>query len=198
MKISFISKGETLPATLYANSSYFGVVLCPPHPLYGGKRNDTRIVRIAKGLASHSISALCFDYGSYGKGVKEIQNTLDAVSLMHKRVKFVGLLGYSFGAVVASNVAEHAEIEGFVAMSILKQVNGLKAKLDSDSPKLFVHGKRDTVAPYADFKRLYSEAKGRKKKLVLDTDHFYMDNYPVTIESASEVIRKFFEKVLIK
>jgi len=198
MLISFISKGETLPATLYASSSVCGVVLCPPHPLYGGSRNDTRIVRIAKELTLHDISALCFDFGSYGKGVNEVQNTLDAVSFMRERVKFVGLLGYSFGAVVASNAAAHAEIQGFVAMSILRKVNGLTASLEFDSAKLFIHGKRDTVAPYADFERLYREVKGRKEKLVLDTDHFYLDNYPTTIDSASEVIRKFFEKVLIK
>ena len=82
MQITFPSKGETLPATLYANSSK-GVILCPPHPLYGGTRNDTRIVRIARELASRGISALCIDYGSYSKGVEEVQNVLDAVSCMH-------------------------------------------------------------------------------------------------------------------
>jgi len=198
MQISFMSKGEILPATLYASSSACGVVLCPPHPLYGGSRNDTRIVRIAKELTLRGISSLCFDYGSYGKGVKEVQNTLDAVSFMRERVKSVGLLGYSFGAVVASKAAADADIKGFVAMSILRKVNGLKASLEFDSAKLFVHGKRDTVAPYEDFERLYREAKGRKEKLVLDTDHFYLDNYPTTIDSASETIRKFFEKMLVK
>ena len=71
-EVSFKSNGETLPATFYDNSSV-GVVLCPPHPLYGGSRNDARIVGIARELASRNISALCIDYGSYGKGVKELK-----------------------------------------------------------------------------------------------------------------------------
>ena len=121
---SFKSKGEILPATFYDNSSV-GVVLCPPHPLYGGSKNDTRIVRVARELASHNISALCIDYGSYGKGVKEVENILDAASWMRKRVRSLGLLGYSFGAVVASNAAARTEVKGFVAMSILRRVNGL-------------------------------------------------------------------------
>ena len=144
MQISFKSKDETLLATLYAGSSV-GVVLCPPHPLYGGSRDDTRIVRVARELASHDVSALCIDYGEYGKGVKEVQNVLDAISFMRERVDSLGLLGYSFGAVVASNVAVQAEINGFVAMSILKKLNSLRANLDFDCPKLFVHGKRDKV-----------------------------------------------------
>jgi len=196
-EVSFKSKGETLPATFYDNSSV-GVVLCPPHPLYGGNRNDTRIVRIARELASHDISALCIDYGSYGKGVKEVENVLDAASWMRKRARSLGLLGYSFGAVVASNAAARTEVKGFVAVSILRKVNGLEANLNFDCPKLFVHGKRDDVASYREFEDLYAKAKGRKEKLVLDTDHFYVENYPATINSASKRIREFFEKVFFK
>lgn len=196
-EVSFKSKGETLLATLYGNSSV-GVVLCPPHPLYGGSRNDVRIVRVARELALHNISALCMDYGSYGKGVGEVQNALDAISYMRKRAHSLGLLGYSFGAVVASNAAVRAEIKGFVAMSILRKVNGLKANMDFDYPKLFVHGRRDYVAPYSEFESLYAEAGGRKQKLVLDTDHFYMEDYPAIIDLASKSIRRFFEEVFFE
>lgn len=195
MQLTFTSKGETLPATLYSDSSK-GVVLCPPHPLYGGTRNDTRIVRVARELASHDISALCIDYGRYGQGLKEVQNVLDAISFMRKRVDALGLLGYSFGAVVASNVAAQTEIEGFVAMSILKKTNGLTANLEFKSPKLFLHGKLDKVAPYSDFEQLYKEAVERKRKLVLETDHFYLESYPTIIDLASKNICKFFLEIL--
>ena len=196
-EISFKSKGETLSATFYDNSSV-GVVLCPPHPLYGGNRNDTRIVRVAKELASHNISALCIDYGSYGKGVKEVENVLDAVSWMRKKARSLGILGYSFGAVVASNAAARTEVKGFVAMSILRNVNGLETNLDFDCPKLFVHGKHDEVALYPEFEYLYAKAGERKEKLVLDTDHFYMENYPATIDLVSKRIREFFEEAFFK
>ncbi len=194
MQVSFRSNNEMLLATLYDSSSV-GVILCPPHPLYGGSRNDTRIVRVAKELASHNISALCVDYGSYGKGIKEVQNVIDAMSFMRKRVRSLGLLGYSFGAVVASNAAAKSEIDGFVAISILGKVNGLEAKLDFGCPKLFVHGVRDNVAPYSEFERLYEEARGMKKKLVLDSDHFYMDDHPATMNSVVLKIRGFFEEL---
>jgi len=146
-----------------------------------------------------SFSVLCIDYGSYGKGVKEVENVLDAVAWMQKRARSsLGLLGYSFGAVVASNVATQTEVNGFVAMSILRKVNGLEANLDFGCPKLFIHGKRDDVGPYSEFEYLYSKAKGRKEKLVLVTDHFYMENYPITINSASKRVRQFFEEVFFK
>jgi len=196
-EVNFESKGKTLPATLYGNSSV-GVVLCPPHPLFGGSRRDIRIVRVARELASHNISALCMDYGSYGKGVKEVENVLDAISWMWKKVNSLGLLGYSFGAVVASNAAARTEIEGFVVMSILRKVDDLEVNLDFDCPKLFVHGKHDDVALYSELKLIHAKTKGRKEKFVLNTGHFYMENFPATIDSASERIRQFFEEVLLK
>ena len=198
MQISFKSGGEILLGTLHGDWSEVVVVLCPPHPLYGGSRNDTRIVRVAKELASNNISALCIDYGSYGEGFKEVLNVLDSIRFMRKRAGTLGLLGYSFGAVVASNAAVQADINGFVAMSILRKVNELKTNLDFGCPKLFVHGRHDNVAPYSEFEHLYIEAKEPKKKLVLDTDHFYMDEYPALINLASENICSFFEEAFSK
>jgi alpha/beta superfamily hydrolase len=72
----------------------------------------------------------------------------------------------------------------------------LTAKLDFECPKLFVHGRRDNLASYHDFERLFAEAKGTKQKLILDTDHFYMDNYPTVIKKAAETIRSFFQESL--
>jgi alpha/beta superfamily hydrolase len=139
------------------------------------------------------------DYGSYGRGMREVQHVLDAVAFMQRKgISSLGLLGYSFGAVVASNAAATAAVEGFVAMSILRHVNDLTAKLDSECPKLFVHGRHDNLASYSDFERLYAETKGVKHKLVLNTDHFYMDNYPSVINAAAETIRRFFQESLKK
>ena len=190
-EVDFESRGEALSATLYNDTSE-AVILCPPHPLHGGNRKDPRLVRVARDLSSNGISAFCIDYGSFGGGVREVQNVLDAVSFMQKRVSHLGLLGYSFGSVVASNAAAQARIGGFVALSILKKVNSLETRLDFDCPKLFVHGRLDNVAPYSLFEQLYAEAREPKEKLVLDAGHFYMEDYPNTINAVSRRIREFF------
>jgi uncharacterized protein len=202
MEVTFESCNETLKATLYGEFSAApsaGVVLCPPHPLHGGNRHDTRLVTVARELSKHDLLALCMDYGSYGGGIREVQYVVDASAFMRaKGISPLGLLGYSFGAVVASNAVVAAKADGFVAMSILRRINDLTAKLDSECPKLFVHGRRDNLASYPDFERLYTEAKGAKQKLILDTDHFYMDKYPTVIRTTAEAIRKFFQESLKK
>jgi alpha/beta superfamily hydrolase len=117
---------------------------------------------------------------------------------MSKITSHLGLLGYSFGAVVASNAAVQTKMSSFVAMSILRKINSLETRLDFDCPKLFVHGRLDDVAPYIEFEQLYAEAKEPKEKLILDVGHFYSEDYPNTMNSVSKRIREFFEAVFSK
>ncbi len=96
MEVTFESGSETLHATLYGDlptTSSAGVVLCPPHPLHGGNRHDTRIVTVARELSKHGLLALCMDYGSYGGGFHEIQHVLHAVAFMN-----AALIGLSFAS----------------------------------------------------------------------------------------------------
>lgn len=38
----------------------------------------------------------------------------------------------------------------------------------------------------------------RKEKFVLNTDHFYVENYPEVIDSVAKKISKFFEEVFFR
>jgi len=189
---------EALNGTLYGNAKAdLGVVLCPPHPLYGGNRHDIRLSLISEDLAMKGISALCFDYGSYSSGIGEVKDALSALSFLRKRVKSVGIIGYSFGALVASNVASKDDVVGFVFLSTLRRLDRLEVKVDFDAPKLFVHGIYDDIAPYSDFKELYARAREMKEKMTIDTDHFYLDN-PRVLDVISRRILAFFGKFLIR
>ena len=184
---------KTLRGTLY-DVSDVGVVLCPPHPMMGGSRYDDRLVLLSKKLASQGISAFCFDYGDYGKGITEIGDVLSVISYLKETKKNIGVLGYSFGAVVSSNAVSKAskDVDGFVTMSILKRVDKVKADLSSNCPKLMINGKKDPIVSYKEFEGLYAEAKGEKESLILDTDHFYGG----VMDIVTEKVYEFFNKVL--
>jgi len=194
-EVAFISRGEEIYGTLYGNSNV-GVVLCPPHPLYGGSRNDMRLTKVTEKLVINGISAFCIDYGSYGRGVKEVQDASAAVNYLRKNCKSVGLFGYSFGAVIASvATAMLPDLKGLAVMAILKEVDDVKVDVSSNCPKLFVHGKYDDVAPYSDFEMVYSQASGRKKCLIVETGHFYMETQ--ILEMVSKRIYEFFAELLM-
>jgi len=194
--VSFDGARGKLYGTLYGDKNFeVGVVLCPPHPLYGGSRNDFRLVKVAEKLAENGIHALCIDYESYSGGLEEVKDVLDVISYLKNTVKSLGLFGYSFGAVVASNVATQTKVDSVVFMSILEKVDGLEVCLNIECPKLFIHGEFDEIASYKTFKRLYSQAKEPKDCLILETDHFYMREE--TMEKVLDSLCKFFKKHLL-
>jgi len=173
------------------------VVLCPPHPLFGGCRHDIRLVLIVERLADAGISSLRLDYSKYSGGVSEVEDVLSVISFAVGEFEAVGVLGYSFGAVVSSNAVARAlenglDIKAFVAMSILRRVNGLEAILGFRVPKLFIHGRLDFVAPLSEFEQLFEAASEPKEKFVLDTDHFYGS----VINDAAERVYEFFSRYL--
>ncbi|RLI32981.1 hypothetical protein DRO51_00525 [Candidatus Bathyarchaeota archaeon] len=186
------SRGK-IYCTIYNNGGFnAGVVLCPPHPLYGGSRSDMRLTVFAKDLAENGITALCIDYfEEYGSGVGEVQDVIDSALYMLKYVKNLGLLGYSFGAVVASVASVKLNnVKGLILVSPVERVNSLRIDLSSSCPKLFIHGKYDQFTSLEKLKMLYNNAKGEKDCILFDTDHFYMD-YSILKEVSSRICHFF-------
>ena len=194
--LSFKSGGREVAATLYGGFLSAGVVLCPPHPLYGGCRHDVRLVSIARGLASRRISALCIDYSRYTGGREEVEDALAALSYLASRVRALGLLGYSYGAVVASRAAAASpvEVRGLVLLSPVRRVDGMELDLGSRCPKLLVYGRRDEYVSEGELEEALSRAEGEVERLALDTDHFYTGSG--VVELVSRRVTEFFSRRL--
>ena len=135
------------------------------------------------------------DYYRYTGGSGEVEDILSVISYLRnlKRIHNIGILGYSYGAIIGSIVAAKVIPKGFVAMSILKSTNGVEINLDSNCPKLMIHGKNDEIAPYSEFEKIYSQMNGKKDCLTLDTDHFYSGNVMSTV---ADSVLNFFSQIL--
>ena len=178
-------------ATLYGKFTR-GILLCPPHPIYGGSRHDLRLVMTANTLVTSNISALCIDYSAYTGGTGEIEDTLFAFEYISRAMTSLGLLGYSYGALVASNVAAQLQhLKGLVLISPPREVNGLKINLNSTCKKLIIYGLRDNFVT-EDIDEIYGLFKGEKQRLGFDTDHFYI-GYERNLAHA---VMEFFHEVL--
>lgn len=90
------------------NEAVAGVVICHPHPLYGGNMNNNVVHAIEKSLVRRGIACLCFNFRGVGQseGVHdgargEVDDALAAAVFMADRGEIdsarVGLAGYSFG-----------------------------------------------------------------------------------------------------
>ncbi len=92
------------------------VVVCHPHPLYGGTMSSNVVFGICQALAERAIAALRFNFrgvgksgGEFGEGVGEqedVKAALDfAIATDGIDTERIGLAGYSFGGMVALPVA---------------------------------------------------------------------------------------------
>jgi uncharacterized protein len=92
------------------------VLLCHPHPLYGGTMHSAVVVALGKVLAEsgEGVATLRFNYrgvgkseGSYGEGVGETKDARAALGFMRSRFPKATLTvcGYSFGTWVGLRAA---------------------------------------------------------------------------------------------
>lgn len=163
-------------------------LLCPPHPMMGGNRFDVRLERISEKLSTIGVSSLRFDYVDYRRGLGEIDDAKRCIEFLRERHTRIAILGYSFGSVVASNVAYLCEVAVYI--SPLPSIDSITF-LDVKKPKLFVIARKDQFIPIAKSFELYSKASKPKDFIVLDTDHFYSGKFDILAERVCDFISKF-------
>lgn len=164
------------------------VLMCPPHPLMGGNRFDVRLERISSELLKINVSTLRFDYAEpFRGGLGEIEDAKKCLSYLKDRHNKVAIVGYSFGSVVASNIAEYCEAA--VYLSPLPRINSIKFS-DAEVPKLFIIATRDQIVSVEESMKLFSEASQPKDILKLDTDHFYFGKFDVVAKAVADFIEK--------
>ena len=110
------SDGAVLEARLaVAPSPVAGLVVCHPHPLYGGDMDNPVVVRIAEVCADRGFATLRFNFrgvggstGRHGGGKDEELDVEAALACLRDVLggtRPLGLAGYSFGATVAARAA---------------------------------------------------------------------------------------------
>jgi alpha/beta superfamily hydrolase len=114
--------GQTLAADLAdpAGDPRGGVVVCHPHPLYGGDRFHPVVDALFRALPAAGFRTLRFDFrAAHGGGVAErldVVAALDALSGPESAGLPLYVAGYSFGALVALGT-DDARIAGIVAIA---------------------------------------------------------------------------------
>lgn len=97
------------------------VVLCHPHPQYGGNRFNTVVTALFDALPVAGYAALRFDFRrEFGGGLDERLDVVAALDHLDTLDQLAGLrrfvVGYSFGAAVALNTSD-ARISGLAAVA---------------------------------------------------------------------------------
>jgi alpha/beta superfamily hydrolase len=137
-----------------------GVVVCHPHPAFGGRMDTPLVLALEEALARRGLSTLRFNFRGLGRsggrasgGLWEHEDVRAAVEWLRRRgAPSVALAGYSFGALMAARaVAEGAPVRAYAAVGFPTTIIGENADRIADVaraiatgiPWLFLQGDRD-------------------------------------------------------
>ena len=166
---------------------YPGVVICHPHPLFGGNMDNNVVLAVAFELVERGFAVLRFNFrgvgnseGEHTKGEKEYEEALGALDFMRAWEQVdgdrLGILGYSFGTGVilgSSSLQKRPKVFAFVSPSI-ERLKSTPLQKDK-RPKFIITGNRDKLAGAEGLQDVLDSFVQPPEFHVIDgADHFWM------------------------
>jgi alpha/beta superfamily hydrolase len=197
-----IGSDYDLEGILREKSTMRGVVVCHPHPLYGGDMYNNIVEAIEEGFSDKGLSTLRFNFrgvggsgGSYDEKGGEVRDVLSALSFLRDSLApnaSIMLAGYSFGAWVcalAGAQVKESKIEGLFLVAYPFSFS-TGEELKTFNGKIYlVGGILDQMAPVDDLLRLYKDLPMVEKYLkIVSTDHFFAGGEREIIEFIQESV----------
>lgn len=162
------------------------VIVCHPHPLYGGSMDNNVVYSLSETLTQASLASLKFNFrgvggsqGEFGQGIGEQEDVKAAISFIStvKEVdsKRIGLAGYSAGAGFALPVGlNDVRIKALAAVSPPLSMFDFDFLKGCPKPKLLISGSRDNFTPADQFLEFCQNLPAPKEyESIEGADHFW-------------------------
>ncbi len=181
------------------------VIVCHPHPLYGGSMDNNVVYSLSETLTQASLASFKFNFrgvggsqGEFGQGIGEREDVEAAISFIStvKEVdsKRIGLAGYSAGAGFALPVGFNDDrIRALAAVSPPLPMFDFDFLKSCPKPKLLILGSRDDLIPTDQFLEFCQNLPEPKEcESIEGADHFWW-GYESRLAAK---VAAFFTKVL--
>ena len=178
-----------------------GVILCHPHPQYGGNMYNPVINTAVEAASQEGFATLRFNFrgvgesgGSYGEGIGEMEDVGTAIDYLSSRLSDPNLplilLGYSFGAWTGLPVAvKDGRIKGMVAIAPPLELFDFNFLKGCKKIKLFIAGSRDLWCPTSVLEEWYQKLEEPKSLAIIEgADHFYIFHTHLLTEPLREFL----------
>lgn len=161
-----------------------GVVVCHPHPLYGGEMRNSVVSALTAAFQRVGLSTLRFNFrgvghssGVHNDGVAEQDDVKAALTalLARQAVSRLIVAGYSFGAMVGLQAgADDSRVESLIGVAFPLGVRDASFLLKVRKPTLFVSGDRDLYCPLAELTQLAATMPAAARlETIVGADHFF-------------------------
>ena len=179
------------------------VIVCHPHPLYGGTMHTKIVFRAAKAALQLGVPVLRFNFRGVGKSEGEFDHgvgerhdvgaALDYLQTRWPRTP-VCLMGFSFGCWVglAAGAAD-PRVSTLIGLGLPTASTNFDFLRPVTKPKLIIQGTEDVYGPRPTVQALFDHLEEPKRiHWVEGADHFFT----LRLEEIQRVIHGFLEEVL--
>jgi alpha/beta superfamily hydrolase len=160
------------------------VLICHPHPQFGGTMHNKVVYRLARGMRRAGAVALRFNYrgvnmseGSYDNGVGELEDARVALEFLRSRYPELpfSLAGFSFGSRIILRLgcevpgARRLMAVGFPAGDAASRTLG-----GCEIPRVFIQSTNDQFGPRDAMESYFGGLEGPKELVWVEArDHFF-------------------------
>ena len=188
------------------NNSDIGIIVCHPHPQYGGTMAFPVVRILYKTFGDLGHPSIRFNFrgvgnsdGSSGNGEGEREDLISVCRYLLNGefgVKRLLIIGYSFGATIGASVTgEFDEIIGYVAISYpFSFIPQFIELAQVSKPKFFIIGDRDDFTTLRVFQKEYKEMPEPKDiKIFPGVDHFWNGSERILTETTIDWFNNNFK-----
>ncbi|HEX6312931.1 MAG TPA: alpha/beta family hydrolase [Acidimicrobiia bacterium] len=195
--------GLTLEAELApaAGRPRAGVVLCHPHPQYGGTMRSIVVSALFEALPADGVTCVRFNFrgvegseGAYDEGNRERIDAEAALAALEQELRTAGLdpdavphvvAGWSFGADMALSVRAPSVTAWLAIAPPLRFVHDLEGLARDPRPKLLVLAQHDEVREPGEVAAAAQQWANTEVQVVGGASHFFMGRTDRLVEAAT-------------
>jgi alpha/beta superfamily hydrolase len=181
----------------------FVVVVCHPHPLFGGTMHNKVVFQTAKAFHRRGAQVLRFNFrgvglseGVHDRGQGERDDARTAIDYLAKEFPHAPILvaGFSFGSLVGLRVgSEDSRVSKLIGLGIPANHSDVSFLAASTKPKLIIQGGNDQYGSREKIEAAFATlAEPKQLAIVEDADHFFTGKLEQVTAAIDEWITEMF------
>jgi uncharacterized protein len=177
------------------------VVVCHPHPVYGGTMDNRIVYRAAKAAAMAGFAALRFNFrgvgqstGQFDQGVGEKDDVIGALRWLKNKYPELplALIGYSFGAWIGLQIGcTEPSVIAMVGIAPPLDLYAMEFLTQNPKPSLLIVGTQDEFCSRESILQLQPRLPAASSLHLLEgADHFFSEQIDMVEEFISEFLHR--------
>jgi len=178
------------------------LVVCHPHPVYGGTMDNRVVYRAAKAAAETGFAALRFNFrgvgqstGQFDQGIGEKEDVAAVIRWLEKKYPALdlALIGYSFGAWVGLQIGCYEpRVKALVGLALPLDMYDFEFLIGNPKPALFIVGTRDEFCSQENLSQLERRLPAKSSlRRIEGAEHFFTGH----VETIESLITDFFKSL---